>query len=298
MTTKLVPSTPPTLERLALPAVTVLAVLVLSLAPNVLPLNAQLVLLAVLVVVFGLPHGALDPWLAERAGLARTKGQMVMFNAAYLAVAALVVLIWMWLPVVSLAVFLAISAWHFSGDWASDFGVLPRLGAGLLLLLLPIGLHTENVAMLFAHLSGAGGAQLANALVLPAWFLTAGIGILVALALRLRRSLAALEFASLLVLAYVAEPLVYFALYFCALHSLRHLAGLFREAPTPVHPRLWRMTVVYTVATVALAGVLWWLWSDLPSDTVVLKLVFIGLAAVTVPHMMLIARLHFVGLRP
>ena len=278
---------PPTLERLALPVVTVLALLVLTLAPNLLPLDVQLVLLAAMVVVFGLPHGALDPWLAKQAGLARTAREVVVFNAGYLAVAALVVLIWMWLPVISLAVFLAISAWHFSGDWASDLSRVPRVAAGLLLLLLPIGLHTENVAMLFAHLSGAGGAQLAHALALSVWFLTGGIGILVALALRQRRWQAALEFVSLLVLAFIAEPLVYFALYFCALHSLRHLAGLFREAPSIERPSLWRMTVVYTVATVVLAGVLWWLWSDLPSDTLILKLVFIGLAAVTVPHMML-----------
>jgi len=282
---------------LALPVVTVLALLVLTLAPDVLPLNVQLILLAAMVVVFGLPHGALDPWLAKRAGLARTTREVVVFNVGYLGVAALVVLIWMWLPVFSLAVFLAISAWHFSGDWASDLSRLPRVAAGLLLLLLPIGLHTENVAMLFAHLSGAGGVQLAHALALPAWFLTAGIGLLVALALRQRRWQAALEFVSLLVLAFIAEPLVYFALYFCALHSLRHLAGLFREAPPTERPSLWRMTVVYTMATVALAGVLWWLWSDLPSDTLVLKLVFIGLAAVTVPHMMLMARIHFVDLR-
>jgi len=91
----------------------------------------------------------------------------------------------------------------------------------------------------------------------------------------------------LLVLAFVAEPLVYFALYFCALHSLRHLAGLFREAPASEQGRLWRMTFVYTVATVVLAGVLLALWSHLPIDTLILQLVFIGLAAVTVPHMML-----------
>lgn len=289
---------PPKIERLALPAVTVLAIILLWLIPHALPLTLQLSLLGVLVVVFGLPHGALDPWLAQRAGLVHNRQQAVAFNAAYLAVAVVVVLLWMWLPVFSLAMFLAISAWHFSGDWTSDLGRLPRLFVGSLLLLMPIGFHTDNVAMLFAHLSGDGGAELAHTLALPVWFLAVSMATLILAALLQKRRLAALEFASLLVLAYVAEPLVYFALYFCALHSLRHLAGLFRQAPAAEQGRLWRMTAVYTVATVVLAGVLWWLWSDLPADTLVLKLVFIGLAAVTVPHMLLMAHMHYAGSRP
>lgn len=282
----------PIAERLALPVLTLLTLLLYWVAPNSLPLNAQVILLALLVVVFGLPHGALDLWLAKRTGLARTRAAVVWFNVAYLAVAVVVVLIWLWLPVVSLAVFLAISAWHFSGDWESDVGWLPRVSAGFLLLLLPIGLHTDNVAMLFTHLSGTGGAQLAYGLALPAWLLVLGMTILMAIALRERRWWAALEFGSLLVLAYIAQPLVYFALYFCALHSPRHLVGLFREAASSERPLLWRMTVVYTVATVVLAGVLWLLWSDLPANTLVLKLVFVGLAAVTVPHMILMARIR------
>jgi Brp/Blh family beta-carotene 15,15'-monooxygenase len=288
---------PPTAERLALPMATGLALILLWWAPDALPMNLQLLLLAVLVVVFGLPHGALDPWLAERAGLAGDARKVVAFNLAYLAVAALVVLVWVWLPVLSLAVFLAISAVHFSGDWKSDLDPFPRLVAGLLLLLMPIGFQTNQVAVLFEHLSGEGGAALAQALALPAWVLVAIMMTLTGVALRRQRWWAGLEFASLLALAYVAQPLVYFALYFCALHSLRHLAGLFRHAPPADQARLWRMTIVYSVATVFLAGVLWVLWSQMPADTLILRLVFIGLAAVTVPHMLLMARVKAMGLQ-
>jgi Brp/Blh family beta-carotene 15,15'-monooxygenase len=87
--------------------------------------------------------------------------------------------------------------------------------------------------------------------------------------------------------------LVYFTLYFCLLHSPRHLAGLLIAAPTPEHPRLAKMMVIYTAATMVLLGVLWWLWSALPANTLILKIIFIGLAAVTVPHMMLISTVQF-----
>ena len=277
----------PAHERLMFPAITALALVPLWFLPGWLSLNTQLIMLATLVVVMGLPHGALDPWLAARAGLIPNQGRAVLFNLLYLAIAALVVLVWLWLPATSLAIFLAISAWHFSGDWRADVALVPRVLAGSLLLLMPIGFHTDNVAMLFDHLSGAGGQTLAHALSLPAWLLVMAMMALTAWAGWQRRWFAALELFALLVLAYVAEPLVYFALYFCALHSLRHLAGLFRQAPAAEQGHLWRMTFVYTAATVLLAGALLALWSHLPIDTLILKLVFIGLAAVTVPHMML-----------
>lgn len=288
---------PPVYERLLFPAITVAAALILWLKPDALPLDVQLMMLALLVIVFGLPHGALDPWIAERIGFVSTKPRMIGFNVIYLAIAAVVVLVWLWLPVWSLAIFLAISAWHFSGDWQSDLGLWPRVLAGLLLLLMPIGFHAQEVAVLFGHLSGPGGQQLADALALPSWLLGLGIVGLVTLAIWLGRWHAALEYASLLVLAYIAPPLVYFALYFCALHSLRHMLGVFRQAPQAVRPRLWRMAIVYSLATVALAGVLWWFWAHLPVDALVLKLVFIGLAAVTVPHMILIALAYPRGLQ-
>jgi len=216
---------PPVYERLLFPAITVAAALILWLKPDALPLDVQLMMLALLVIVFGLPHGALDPWIAERIGFVSTKPRMIGFNVIYLAIAAVVVLVWLWLPVWSLAIFLAISAWHFSGDWQSDLGLWPRVLAGLLLLLMPIGFHAQEVAVLFGHLSGPGGQQLADALALPSWLLGLGIVGLVTLAIWLGRWHAALEYASLLVLAYIAPPLVYFALYFCALHSLRHMSS-------------------------------------------------------------------------
>jgi hypothetical protein len=48
------------------------------------------------------------------------------------------------------------------------------------------------------------------------------------------------------------------------------------------------MMVIYTLSSLVLIGGLWWLWSELPSSTLMLKLIFISLAAVTVPHMLLI----------
>lgn len=290
---------PPALERLLFPVAAIFVVALLALAPTLLSPTAELVGLSIVVALFGMPHGALDPWIAEKIGLGRTRTESIAFNLVYLLIAALVVLIWTVLPVSSLLVFLAISAWHFSGDWSHDMGRLPRLGVGLLLLLMPIGFHTENVALLFSYLSGEGGQTLAHTLSLPVWFLVVAMLALAEWAAWRRQWLAGLELLGLLALAYVAPPLVYFALYFCLLHSPRHLLGLFRAADPSQRPRLVRMAIIYTVATLVLLGALAWFWGQqdaiVPFNALVTKLVFIGLAAVTVPHMLLIALAHRMG---
>lgn len=288
---------PPTLERLLFPVTATVVLGLLHLTPNLLSPNVEFIGLAIVVALFGMPHGALDPWIAERIGLSRTRTESLAFNLVYLLIAALVIVIWTVLPVSSLLVFLAISAWHFSGDWSHDMGRLTRLGVGLLLILMPIGFHTDNAAMLFTYLSGDGGQKLANALSLPVWFLIVAMLALAELAAWRGQWLAGLELLGLLALAYFAPPLVYFALYFCLLHSPRHLLGLFREAPSSQKPRLVRMAVVYTVVTLILLGALAWFWRNQglaeSPNALLTKLVFIGLAAVTVPHMLLITLAHF-----
>ncbi len=289
-------TTPPALERLLFPITAIFVIALLSLTPTLLSPTFQLVSLAIVVALFGMPHGALDPWIAQKIGLSRTWTENVAFNLVYFLIAALVVVIWTVIPVASLLVFLTISAWHFSADWSHDMGPLTRLGVGLLLLLMPIGFHTDHVALLFSYLSGDGGHALAHTLSLPVWFLIVAMLALAQLAAWRRQWLAGLELLGLLALAYVAPPLVYFALYFCLLHSPRHLLGLFREAGSSQRPRLLRIATTYTVATLLLLGALAWFWSyqdkTAPLNALVTKLVFIGLAAVTVPHMLLIAATH------
>lgn len=277
-----------TIERLAFPLAALLAVVWVGVGASPIPLSVQIVGLAVVVVALGLPHGALDPWIAQSMRMVNGRLQRWVFDGAYVLVCAAVIVAWVWAPVVCLAVFLLISAWHFSGDWSATLHWVWQRSVGVLLLLMPIGFHTPEVAWLFAHLSGEGGAVLAFALALPAWWLAAWMAVIVVAAVVQQQSTAALEVLALLVLAWTVPPLIYFALYFCLLHSPRHMANIFRQAPHPAHAQLLRMMLWYTLASVVGLGVLAWLWSATPANTQLLRVVFVGLAAVTVPHMMLI----------
>lgn len=282
------------IDRFLFPLAALVSLVLIHLVPDVLSLTTQLALLGIVIVLLGLPHGALDPWIAENIGIQNTRRQVLLLTISYLAIAVLVVCVWYWLPVLSLLIFLVISAWHFSGDWKNNIQLPLRICAGALLLLMPIGFHTEIVSTIFEQLSGESGGNLAYALALPGWLLVGAVVLLSGWAAFKQQWKTTLEFLTLLTLAFLTTPLVYFTLYFCLLHSPSHLLGLFSEAPVVQHPRLLKMMFVYTLATLLLVSVLWWFWSDLPADTLILRLIFISLAAVTVPHMILIAMAYLV----
>jgi beta-carotene 15,15'-dioxygenase len=292
---------PSSAQLAVFPSVAVLVAGMLTMVPTVIPISLQIAGLLIVVIVLGVPHGALDPWIAELVGLVSTRRTLVIFNLAYVALAGAVVAVWSLAPTLTLLGFLVISAWHFSGDWAAAWGASARSVSGAimrvaimrgvsggLLLLLPIGFHTGEVSEIFVLLSGEAGADLARWLSLPPTVLVVGMLALIAVATRYRKWWTALQFAALLVLSASAPPLVYFAVYFCVLHSPAHLIGYFQMAGPALRGRLARMTLIYSLGSLAVAIPVVWLWSDVGTNSLLARLIFIGLAALTVPHMTLL----------
>lgn len=243
--------------------------------------------LAVAVVIAGLPHGALDPLIAHRAGLYRSRWGLVLFSLAYAGIALVVIGLWIILPGAGLAVFLAVSAWHFSGDWRTALPGWGRVLAGIGLIGLPVFAWPERAGEIFTVLSGPAGGKIASLLSGAGPAIGAGLTASAIIALR-RNGRAAAEIAALGALAFAVPPLVYFTIYFALLHSPRHLRGRFAGAGPRRRRRLFLFAGGFTGLTVLAAALAWWLLPAMPAETGLLRLVFIGLAALTVPHMMLI----------
>ena len=268
------------------------AVAVLAVDGIALSQQALVLVLALAVAVTGLPHGALDPWVAWRIGLWRGRWGFVAFNVAYVGLAALVVMAWQLAPGLSLVVFLAISAWHFAGDWRQDLPGWARALAGLALLALPAWRWPGDVDASFALLAGADGSVIASWLAVASPWLAVGVAAVALLAQRRSRA-TAIELAAVAALALLLPPLVYFVVYFCALHSLRHLRIAVGEADASSRGPIAGVALLYTVLTLVLAALVWpWLAAAgtlvHTADAELLKLVFIGLAALTLPHMLVV----------
>lgn len=246
-------------------------------------------LLAAVVAVAGLPHGALDAWIAKHVGLWRSRRGAVVFHTAYVAATIAIVVGWQAAPAIFLAAFLAISAWHFAGDWPLPAALRPLAGAALLAF--PAWHWPGDVTRIFMLLGGEDGEVLAAAIASAGPLLAVALGASM-LVYHRRATTAVAELASLAVLAACVPPLVYFGVYFCGLHSPRHMRLVTADTNAHVRRRLWAIAALYTGSALACAAAAW-VWLDgsgsiAPADTT-LRVLFIGLAGLTVPHMIVVA---------
>jgi Brp/Blh family beta-carotene 15,15'-monooxygenase len=252
-------------------------------------LSAQALMLAPLVAILGLPHGALDLPIAEALWPLDTRSRQGLFAALYLGLSGGVLAVWLLLPGLALLAFLAYAMLHFSEDWAEDMPAL-RWSGGLSTVGAPALLHHAEVEAIFAMLAPWGAAMAADAAALAG-----GVGLaLLAVAILTSprtRGPAALELAVLWATAAALPPLMYFAVYFCALHSIRHFTATIRAVP---NGRGALGVAVVLSGIVTLAAVVATLLG--PAGTVAdpteqgIQVIFIGLAALTVPHMILVDR--------
>jgi len=97
------------------------------------------------------------------------------------------------------------------------------------------------------------------------------------------------ELALLCLLLSVVPPLVGFAMYFCVIHTGRHMRYIWDRVSSHTAPRyVLSQAVWFTLASWG-GGAIMLLWLDsgnISQD--LLQVIFIGLAALTVPHMILV----------
>ena len=264
--------------------------------------------LAVLVAMVGLPHGAADhrfarPRLEPVLGVA----WLPVFLAMYLAVAVAVVCGWFVAPAATIVAFFLASAWHF-GQEESRLPIGPRIlrpvfrfARGGLVIWAPLLFQGREVGEILGLVApGGSGPAIQHAtslltacswIMLPtaaaAWALQ---GLVAARRSGRVRQLLWIDnalVASLVVLFAVASPLVSFPVYFCAWHSARGLKRLRRELGESWQ-ELATSLAPLTVGAIALVGLAAALvlggsgWNE-----TLIQATFIGLSAVAVPHLLL-----------
>lgn len=255
----------------------------------------ELISVAVLVVLLGVPHGAMDALIARRLYGTDTAARWIGFAGAYLAAALSVVCVWVWLPATFLLGFLAVSAAHFSADPRPGTRLLSRALYGGAIIVLPTLRHGNEVADLFALLAGPQAASW----VTPALQALAGpwlVGLMVMAALEARRDVVTgIEMAMMGALATLAPPLIAFGVFFCIMHSARHLLRVAAFASDLRAGALVGVGVGPMLFVLGAAAGCWFLLGDSSVDARVMQLLFVGLAALTVPHMLLVERAHLTG---
>ncbi len=279
-------------------------------------------------VLFGLPHGALDHLVPARLGFAwgRRPLGLTVYLAAYAGVAAAYLGLWLVSPRVAFVGFLVATVLHWGqGDlrflelfagrrpvrwWGRAATVALR---GALPVVVPVLAFPETAEGLLRAATGALGVDV-GALDLAAdplrWALVAALGLVAAAyvasarrAWSTRRGLALdLGEVALLAVTFALVP-AYLAIgaYFLLWHSFRHLIRLLMLRPEdarsvaagrPIRPvlRLTRDLVPITLLALAfLAGLVLWAAPRMDGALDLVALSLVWISALTMPHLVVVA---------
>ncbi len=282
--------------------------------------------LAASILLFGLPHGAVDHLVA--LGLWRRRLRPAPVFAvllAYLGVMAAVLFVWWFVPVFALVGFLLLTALHWGlGDLYFDrfqrgstglaryprFRALHVVWRGAVPMLIPFAAHPKAVEA-FAEAAVARFAETGEAT-----FTVEPIGPTILLMFvglahsgfclwvwKTRSDRTALRFLaeSLLLAGFfiLIPPLPAIGLYFCAWHGLRHVLRLCQyDVPVEIGgtrssarlARFARQATPFTLVSLLLLAVLVVLLPDPGSDPLALTAGYLILiSALTAPHLLVVA---------
>jgi len=246
------------------------------------------------VLLIGIPHGGLDGVVARRKGWPESLLAWVAFHVIYIFLSLLVILFWQLLPLVSLGLFLVISGIHFARSDCALSGhhrwISLSAHGGLVPIAIPYAQASE-VQPIFTLLVGD-----TNALILlntVQFFLIPWLGCVAIYAYHaLNNSLIRKNFmilAGLIIATLVLPPLVTFALYFCVFHSPRHMRITLSKLSLEERRRgLFEMLIYSAIAIMMIVIGAFYFKDDMQLAPKLIQFSFIGMAALTVPHMLLV----------
>ena len=268
--------------------------------------HIQYPLLAVLVLLVGLPHGATDFLLFQRIiGVQLSPKQIFHFFIYYLSAVFGYFLVWLFFPVPALILFLGISSYHFGqSNW--HYLQAPRWLSSLVYMVWgafalggAILWHWEESSIVIHQLIGRNMPTwsavtmdiLQWGLLLSTFLLIVLLGLLSNIS---RRNVVqeVLNLSVLAFMLYFTPLLVGFTLYFTLWHSLESMLNQVKffkgKWPTFTLVHYYRQATPYTVlAVIGLIGLIG-CHSLLFTNVSLISIFLIFISCVTLPHLFLI----------
>ena len=187
--------------------------LFLLLQTNITSIYIPLEILITFIIIIGISHGATDFLV-----LKKNTNNIFIECLKYIGISVIAILFWITFPLAGLSLFLLISAYHFGCDWEKD--KLQILQNGIGLLCIPLYYHPNETLEILNLISDKNvNLSFLVTLSFPIFYLS----ILTASHRLLHKHWTYLEYLNLLILGKYLHPLTFFTLYFCTLHSVRHL---------------------------------------------------------------------------
>ena len=260
-----------------------------------------------LIFLIGLPHGAFD--LAIVMGIDNYKPlpKITYFLLSYISLGVIVVITWILAAQFSLIVFLIISIIHFGlGDTertrntnnkskstsitklTKAVQILSHGGAIISIISLS---NYEEVNKIFSILT-FGATWLVWVVIKILWVVTiCSMLTYFIMSIQmpdLRKKF--MELTALSIVLFVFPPLVSFSLYFCFIHTFRHVRSVWTFlVKKSSYKKILSTVLLLTISSWSLGVIAFLVAKSYSSpEFAVLQVTFIGLATLTVPHMVLV----------
>ena len=260
-----------------------------------------------LILSIGISHGSLDNLKGEKLLKIFGINNFFIFYLLYILISILVIISWIIIPYISLIIFLIVASYHFGKEDTqflvienSYFNQLLFFIKGTLIVLAPVYFHFDETINIFKVLLVDNEnfyiffnfIETNKILLFGIILSTLANIILFTKNFEIKKFAIFLDYFSILIINYYFTPLLAFTLYFCFLHSIRHSITLILELEKNDLNLGLKMFVkkalplTILTATLCLIG-LYFINNTYTFDSSILKIIFIGLASLTFPHILL-----------
>ena len=260
-----------------------------------------------LILTIGVSHGALDHLKGKKLLTILNIKKFYIFYLIYILLALSVILVWTIVPAITLIVFLAVASFHFGKEDTqflinknSNLISILYFFRGILIIITPLYFNFDETVTIFKMLlinseqfySSLGFIEKYKIIEIAIGLSALSSIILFLREFNIKKFAIFLDFFSIIILNYYLSPLVAFTIYFCFLHSIRHTISLAREMDNSnlknglklFAQKALPLTVL--TAILSLLG-LYFLNNVYELNSAILKIIFIGLASLTFPHILL-----------
>ena len=260
---------------------------------------STLILCSFLILTIGISHGALDHEKGKKLFKIYKIKNISIFYSTYIALGILIAFLWFLFPELILIIFLIVASYHF-GKEDCIFPVIKNILMfaikGSLIIWAPLLFHFDDTLTLFETLYFEAGLPTFSKILIYLYegnfilfFLLASIlsnFFIFKMKFVWVTSLA--EVFLILVINFLYSPLAAFTLYFCFLHSIRHSISLILEMKISSKIFFKKALPLTFITAVIFIGSGWAITlNNYSLDSAILKVIFIGLASLTFPHILL-----------
>ena len=265
-------------------------------------LNYTLIILCLfLILIIGISHGALDNIKGEKLFRLLGINSNFLFYLSYIFISLFIISTWLIFPNLILLIFLIVASYHF-GKEDTVFKIKENFLLNELLfflkgssvILAPLLFQRDNTNEIFAILSfSVFESSFFNNFTLIIFL---SLSFFSGLYLSKHKSIdfkniMILDFFSIIILNIFLTPILAFTIYFCFLHSVRHSFSLINEIDRSFKKGL-KKFIIKVIPLTLVTGLIfllsiYFLNNLYEIDEAIYKVIFIGLASLTFPHILL-----------